>query len=530
VVDFATGENPGEEQGGVGVPVETKGMGGRVARGGAWTAGGQAATFAASLVTTPFVTAMLGKEGYGVWSLILRVIGSLAFADAGMGVASTKYVTEAHARGDADGERRAMWTSFLIAFVPTMVCALVVLAAAPWIVATFFAKIPDNLRGPAILGLQVAAFGFVIRTVANVFNSPLVARLRLDLNALILYGGGVAQVLLTPVAIYYGGIALGAGVMALTSLLMAGAQMLLCARFVPGSLIPAIDRALLPPMLRFGAGAFVLSIAAQVLFSADALIVGSMISAEAAGYYNIAFQAANVLMIVPGALSSALLPAFNRLLTTHSLDELQDLISGVMRALCFALPPLLALMYVVARPFFTAWVGADIARNATPVFFCLTAGLAINVLMFVPSVMMMALGRTGLAAKVALYEIVPYVAYTTALTWSAGIMGAAAGRGVRIVIACCILFPIASRLSAMQFRPRIERPAFFALALCGAVLPIAFAVWPRLPLWATIAASVMGLAFYAVVMHARVLSLEERAALAALPAQIKSKFGRRPTS
>ncbi len=496
------------------------GMGRRVASGGAWTMLGEVARFLAALVATHFTVLVLGKTSYGVWSLLTRITSSLSFSDAGVGVASTKYVSEAFARGDKEGERRALWTSLLAGFVPSLLVALLMLGLAPRVVHEFFGGVPEPLQGPMTLGLQIGAFAFVLRTISSVFNSPLLARMRLDLNTLISYGGIVAQIALVPLALKLGGLAWGTAVSLGVWIITGTIYTWLTARLLPGSLRPVLDRELLRPIVRMGIGTLVMALAAQALYSADAIIVGKLLKIEQAGYYNIAFQASTMLSILPAASAQALMPAFIRMLARGEHDELQALVRRAMRASCLVLPPVVALMCVAARPFFLHWASDPAyAANATPAFFCLIAGLALNVLMTVPFTLLMAMGRTDITARIGLFEVVPFVLYTWALTSVYGIVGAALGRSLRFAIASAIVFPLTARLSRVRFSPAL-RLAPLALALPGAVVPIGLACWPHVPLWAQFASAIAGVIFYAAVVHAGVLEPEERDIVARLAARL----------
>lgn len=508
---------PGSQEGGN----SSAGLGRRVASGGAWTMLGEVARFMAALVATHFTVLVLGKESYGVWSLLTRITSALSFSDAGVGVASTKYVSEAYARGDEEGERRALWTSLLAGFVPSLLVALLVLFLAPWVVHEFFAKVPPQLKGPMALGLQIGAFAFVLRTISSVFNSPLLARMRLDLNTAISYGGIVAQIALVPLALKLGGIAWGTAVSLGVWVVTGTIYTLLTARLLPGSLRPVLDRELLKPIARMGAGTLVMAVAAQALYSADAIIVGRLLKIEQAGYYNIAFQASTMLSILPAASAQALLPAFTRLLARQEHQELQALVRRAMRASCLVLPPVMALMCVAARPFFERWASDPAyAANATPAFFCLIAGLALNVLMTVPFTLLMAMGRTDITARIGLLEVVPFVLYTWFLTSAYGIAGAAIGRSLRFAIVSAIVFPLTSRLSKVRFSPSL-RLAPLALALPAAAVPIALAIWPQVPLWIQFSSALAGVVFYAFVVHAGVLEPEERAIVARVVARLR---------
>src|SRR5258708_5284005 len=94
------------------------GLTSRVVHGSLLNLIGQGVTMLATLAATPFVIRLLGPPGYGVLALVHVLIGYLSFADMGMGTASTRFGSVAHARGDDDGEAAVVWAALAIPIVP----------------------------------------------------------------------------------------------------------------------------------------------------------------------------------------------------------------------------------------------------------------------------------------------------------------------------------------------------------------------------------------------------------------------------
>src|SRR5450755_1947930 len=99
------------------LPRPGSGLTSRVVHGSFLNLGGQGVTMLATLVATPFVIRLLGAPGYGVLALVHVLLGYLSVADMGMGTASTRFGSAAHARGDDEGEAAAIWSSLAIAAV-----------------------------------------------------------------------------------------------------------------------------------------------------------------------------------------------------------------------------------------------------------------------------------------------------------------------------------------------------------------------------------------------------------------------------
>ncbi len=181
-----------------------------VVRGSVWSLGGQGVMLLASLVATPFLLRILGPEANGAWLLIMAIMGTLGFADAGMGTASTRFCADAFARGDARRERAVVWTSLALAAIPASIFVGGTVIAAPFLVTQFFGNLSPELQNPTILALRIAALGFGVRMGTHIFNSPLLARLRLDWNTLLIGGFTLLQVVVLPLVMKFGGLVWGA--------------------------------------------------------------------------------------------------------------------------------------------------------------------------------------------------------------------------------------------------------------------------------------------------------------------------------
>jgi O-antigen/teichoic acid export membrane protein len=180
------------------------GLTSRVVRGSLLNLGGQGVTMVATLVATPFVIRLLGAPSYGLLALVHVLIGYLSFADMGMGTASTRFGSVAHARGDDDGESAVIWSSLAIAAVPSAMVALALAVGARLLVEQGL-RLPAYLQASAVIAVRLAALGFLARTVAGVLNTPAMVRLRMDLVVLVTAGTSVGQILLVPVVVFLGG-------------------------------------------------------------------------------------------------------------------------------------------------------------------------------------------------------------------------------------------------------------------------------------------------------------------------------------
>jgi O-antigen/teichoic acid export membrane protein len=507
-------------------------MTGRVVRGSLWGIGGQALPLVASLLATPFVISALGIQGNAAWVLVNTIITTLAFSDAGMNTASTKWTAQAYARGDADEERRVLWTTLVLASVPIGVFALACALGAPWLIERLWkGPMPPELFEAAVWTLRLACGAFAVRSVAHIFNSPLLARLRIDINQCIMGGGMALQVGLIPLALHWRGMVGGAIVMLAVGCAMSLAQVAVASRCIPRAWKPSFDLALVRPLLSFGGPAVVSAIVVQLLANVERLMLPSLSSPEALSFYGASATAAGVLGVVPMAMSQALLPAFSRQLASGDHAALQTLVTRAMRGIVLAVLPLSVLSCAVARPFFLFLGGPkhgwEFALNSTGPFYVLVAGVFLSTLAFVPTTLMIANGFTKFAAKYSLGEFVPYIVYTALLTQQFGIYGAAAARVIRFALTCAISVPIAQKKCGVSFSPQIASLPSFTVALALLLAPLLLLFQPGYSFGLVFAAAMLGTIGYLVVVACSVLSPSERqwaqARVGALGTRLKRK-------
>src|ERR1041385_2653777 len=99
-----------------------------VVRGTAWFLAGKGFGVLASLFAPPLIVRMLGPERYGVYVLLLLMIGYAAAGDLGMGTAAIRFASKFHEQGERQLERDAVWAGAWLAAAGSV--ALLVLLEA----------------------------------------------------------------------------------------------------------------------------------------------------------------------------------------------------------------------------------------------------------------------------------------------------------------------------------------------------------------------------------------------------------------
>lgn len=483
----------------------------RVIRGSLWTLSGQGVTLLASFISIPFVIRLLGSEAYGVLALINVLIGYIGFADFGMGAASTRFGADAYARQNEGDENAVVWTALLISFGLAASSALMLALFADPLVERVL-RLPEHLHREAVFALRLAAIGFVARSVSGVLNTPQVVRLRMDLNALITTGTGVAQICFIPLVLLLGGglvaaVSVTAGAAVITAL----AHLVVSGQLLPRLFKPRISSALIKPLMKFGSGLVVSSLASIVLIHAEKLLLARLSSVTALAHYSVAYAVAGLLALAPAAITQSLLPAFSRLQASHDLISLERLYTRALRGNLLWVTPVALALCALAKPFFTLWAGLEYGQHSVMPFYILVGGIFFNVMAIVPYTLLMASGRSDLIARIHLSELLPYIICTFILTYLFGAVGAAVSYSLRLIVDALIFFFVVKR-SGFSFSIVPANRASYLAAVAVMSLPILLSLSDTVSSsTALICVTILSLFGYSYLTWNKILTSEERA-------------------
>src|SRR5919106_1125769 len=481
-----------------------------VLRGSGWSAVGQILILVASLLATPFVIRLLGTRYYGLFALLNVLIGYVAFADLGMSAASSKFGADAYAQGDSRDEASVVWTSVVLAVIPACLVAVFLgVAATP--IAEGFLHLEPSLADVAATGLRIASIGFMARALSGVLNTPQVVRMRWDLNVRITAGGAILQVASVPIVLALGGGLIAAvTASAVIAVLTAVVHMLVSHHLQPAVWPPSVRRGLMRPLTRYGL-AMVLSYGTFIFMTnVDKIILARLDSITAVAYYSVAAAAAAVLNIMPYAVAQPLLPGFSLLLAKEERAEARGMYATLLRIMALALIPAVAVLIVVARPFFEVWAGTAYAAHSTVPFLILIVGVAANAFGTIPGNVLMAADRVSVIARYNVLQLVPYLGATVMLVGAFGPAGAAVAWSARSIVTTGLLLRAAKVVVPPD--PARDRQRLAPYAIAGAIPGIPAAalviVSPSLLVGGAVMAGALSL--YVVFVWARALPPGER--------------------
>lgn len=402
-----------------------------------------------ALLATPLLARALGPERFGIWAVIGSTVLYLEVLELGLGAATVSAVADRAARGDREGIRQAVATSFWLLTVPGGV-ALVLSGLAAWALPSVLDIAPQDLPAARLL-LIVLAVDLAVSIPADSFGGTLAALRRLDLVNSSLVVVGVAQAVGWVLVIVSGGglVALGI-VTAVLGLAGQAARFLLARRLVPGlSLRPGLVHGeLIRPLARLSAWFALSDVNKIVVQRLDVLLVGAVVGVRAAGIYAVGQKLA---LLVLRAVEPATLVLFPHTAELRARGDDQGvreaLLTGARLSLAISLP-LATILAFFAAPLIELWVGASYGEAAG-----ITAVLAVATvagsLAAAAGLVLKGLQRARSAGTGAAVDAVVNVLLSVLLGHLLGAVGVAVATLVAASVAASLLLPSACRASSL---------------------------------------------------------------------------------
>ncbi|MFB3924903.1 MAG: oligosaccharide flippase family protein [Syntrophales bacterium] len=420
-----------------------------------------------SFVLTPFIIFRLGNSGYGIWVLVLSIVGYYGLLDLGLHSATIRYVARYVGQGDKISLNRTINTSVTIFFyLGVSVVFISFLLADP--LAIFF-QIHENqaleFRHMVWLVGGAAGLGFPRR----IFDAILMAYERfVILNVLetISHILRAATILLTLISGWglegIGWAELG------TEIFNFGCKfaILLSMKHEFSLSLFRIHGATAWSLTGFGILTFVTVIGDTLRFNIDSAIIGRFLTMEAVGIYGVAFTLIRLLIRVSNACTVVTFPRLSQL-AGRDFQDFQKNYLIYSRMSSIFITGLTLELVLLSPGFIRLWVGQAF-REAEVITFILACSLATDFATTISINALKALNKLHFYAVQTIAEGICKLILSLILVRYLGIAGVALGTAIPLVINKIFIQPVyTSRLIGIDFwmylREVLLRPAGIAL-------------------------------------------------------------------
>jgi O-antigen/teichoic acid export membrane protein len=339
-----------------------------------WIATG--ANMAVGFFLAPFIVHRLGNVAYGVWVLAISAVTYLGLLDLGMQSSVLRFVSKGHTQGDHAGASDAISAAF---WVRIQIAGLVVLLSAV-LAAVFplFFKVPPDLASDARKAVLLIGATTALTMAVGVLGGVLSALNRYDLHS---------YISLTQMAIRVVGVVAvlrtGHGIVAIAACEFAAAAVgnlllvLIARRLYPQLQVRFAKpkREVLRQIWSYSFYVFMTTIAMQLVYQTDNLVVGAFVSASAVTFYAIGNSLCRYAGQIVGSMTQTFVPAASTYEAAGDIVSLRALyFNGTRATMAVALPILVTLM-IRGRSFIALWMGPAYSQKSGTVLMILATAL-----------------------------------------------------------------------------------------------------------------------------------------------------------
>lgn len=359
--------------------------------------------FLGGAISIPLTIRYLGKESFGIWTVISTILSMLLVMDLGVANSLTNFVSEAFARDDKEHASRYATTALLL-----MMCLGLLLGVMGWFVWPYvnwpqIFHLPADSPNKDVAGRAVAAsfVVFLIGLPANLAPRILGGYQEVRLASMFQCVGAVGNVLSIVILIY-----LHAGLVALSvasASALVGAN-LLCLVWIWGVHKPWLRprRIHVSPhaarmMVQSGSEFFILQLAALIVFNSDNLVVTHYLGPSEVASYSIAWKLVSYATLAQTLLAPSLWPAYSEAFARNDLAWVRKIFFRTMRITMGTALAATAIFAFSGRWIIAVWASRAAVPSET-LLLLMCVWTIISTFMNNTSVVLVAKGETRLQA------------------------------------------------------------------------------------------------------------------------------------
>ncbi|MDE1178833.1 MAG: flippase [Edaphobacter sp.] len=397
------------------------------------------------MVTVPIYLRTIGDARYGVLALVWLFLGYFGLFDPGISRAATYHIARLHKPEQTKERESVFWTALLVNLGFGLVGGIAVyLAARPVFMTTF--KMPENMRAEVMASLPWLASSVPISIVTGMIGGAVQARERFaSYNIVGVVGAILSQIVPLAVAKFHGpNLEWLIAAVLITRIVSAAPYCFTLWTAMPLFKGGGYDRRLVKPLFSYGGWITVTNLLNPILTTADRMLVGSVLNAQAVAFYSVPFNLVSRASVIPGSLQTSLFP---RLSQASTPEESGKLAYSAVAALAAVMTPICVIGIASMPIFMRLWVGSSFADHSWGVGVVLLIGIWLNALGYIPYGQLQAMEKPDVVAKFHAIELVPFLGVLWLGLHFFGLIGAAWAWTFRMAIDSALLFAVGSKIN-----------------------------------------------------------------------------------
>jgi len=401
-----------------------------------------AATLSVGFFLAPFVVHHLGDVAYGVWVLAVSTVNYLAILDLGMASSVVRFVSKGHATQDHEASSEVLSA---VLWVRLQISALLlVLSGVLSAIFPLIFKVPASLAVDAREAILIIGITATLSMSFGVFSSTLSALNRYDLRGYVTLTQlavrviGVVAVLLT-----------GHGIVAiaicefLSAVMGNGLLVVIVRRIYPELRIRLAKPKgeVLRKIWSYSFYAFLDTVAVQLVYQSDNLVVGAFIAASAVTFYSIGNSLCRYTSQIISAMTRTFTPAASMYEAEGNMSSLRSLYCNGTRATMAVSLPIALTLIIRGGSFIGVWMGPQYSKVSGTVLAILATALLFSLQNSTAASVAFGIEKHKEIARWAVGEAIANFTLSIILARKIGIYGVAIGTLVPNLVVHLILWP-----------------------------------------------------------------------------------------
>ncbi|MFA6980680.1 MAG: flippase [Ignavibacteriaceae bacterium] len=378
-----------------------------------------------ALVLIPPLVHGLGKERFGILSLVWMVIGYFSFLDLGIGRSLTKVIAEKIGLNKTEEIPIIFWSALFLMLVVSLIVAGISTYFIPSLLNKYL-NISPNLKPETYKIFFVVSLSIPLITTAAGLRGVLEAYQKFYAVNLIRVILGISTFLIPLLVLIF------------TKSLFWIVISLIFIRFFVWSVYLVLNFRLnkniwseikfsfnsIKPLLKFSFWISLANIIGPLMLYSDRFLIGMKVSAVAITYYATPYEVITKLLIIPSALVTVLFPVFSANFSTKPELSKKLFLRGV-KVVFFVIFPIVVFIITFAKEAMNLWLGAEFAKHSAHILRLLSVGILMNCLGLVPNIFFQGAGKPKIPTLINLFELPFYllIMWFSITRW--GITGAA---------------------------------------------------------------------------------------------------------
>lgn len=417
--------------------------------------GGHTAHLIVAFFLSPFVVHTLGDVRYGIWSLILSVVGYMGLADIGLRRSISKQLNQYLAHNDHNRAAQVVSTSLAL-----LILAGLAITASAFAVGRFFHLIFSDVSATYMAEVRIvlllAGVELTLSLVGSVFRRAAEAFNRFDLVNII----GVGRLLLRTVGVV--GVLLISPTLiglVIASLIATGIEVIFLA-FLAHHVWPQLRVSLslcskqrARELRDFGIPVFIDNISKRIISYTDLLIVGMFLGVQLVTIYSIGLMVVTYAWGFLSQIVTVLTPDIYKKTAIGDHAAAHHLYVRSTNSTAFVSIPILVGILFFAEEFVKLWMGPEYLMAAR-VMQILAFSMFVTACAYPAGAIILGYGRARLAAFISTSEAVLNLGLSIFLVkfLHMGIVGIAVGTLIPAIIFEGVLLPsLACRMLGLPY-------------------------------------------------------------------------------